>query len=57
MKNLSKNKLDKQKTEKIKITPIVKIVKSLIGVIKLPEDYDYKKDYAEYLLKKYESLI
>jgi hypothetical protein len=53
MKNLSKNKLDKQKTEKIKITPIIK---SLSGVIKLPKDYDYKKDYAEYLLKKYNSL-
>lgn len=52
MKNLSK-KPDKQKIEKIKITPIVK---SLVGVIKLPKDFDYKKDYAEYLLKKYNSL-
>ena len=40
--------------DEFEITPLVK---SLIGVIKLPKDYDYKKDYVEYLLKKYESLI
>ena len=34
----------------IKITPLVK---SLSGVIELPSDYDYKKDYTEYLIKKY----
>jgi hypothetical protein len=32
------------------ITPLVK---SLSGVISLPEDYDYKKDRTEYLVKKY----
>jgi hypothetical protein len=42
-----------KKTIRIKITPIVK---SLGGVAKLPKDYDYKKDYTEYLFKKYNSL-
>jgi hypothetical protein len=32
------------------ITPLVK---SLSGIISLPEDYDYKKDRTEYLVKKY----
>jgi macrodomain Ter protein organizer (MatP/YcbG family) len=32
------------------ITPLVK---SLSGVISLPEDYDYKKDRTDYLVKKY----
>ena len=34
----------------IKITPLVK---SLSGVISLPEDYDHKKDYTDYLIQKY----
>jgi len=42
--------LTKKDKKKPKISPLVK---SLSGVIKLPEDYDYKKDYAEYLAKKY----
>ena len=33
-----------------KITPLVR---SLSGIIDLPNDYDHKKDYAEYLAKKY----
>ena len=33
-----------------KITPLVK---SLSGVISLPEDYDHKEDYTDYLIKKY----
>jgi hypothetical protein len=40
----------KPDSKKIKITPLVK---SLSGVIKLPVDYDYKKDYVDYLTKKY----
>jgi hypothetical protein len=35
---------------KIKITPLVK---SLSGVITLPDDYDFKKEYTEYLTGKY----
>lgn len=33
--------------------PITPLVKSLIGVIVLPADYDYKKDYGDYLARKY----
>ncbi len=34
----------------IEITPLVK---SLSGVIKVPEDFDYKKERTDYLVKKY----
>jgi hypothetical protein len=34
----------------IKITPLVK---SLSGVVSLPEDLDYKNDYREFLQRKY----
>jgi hypothetical protein len=37
-------------SRKIEITPLVK---SLSGVITLPDDYDYKKDYTDYLTRKY----
>jgi hypothetical protein len=40
----------KPDSKKIKITPLVK---SLSGLIKLPVDYDYKKDYTDYLTKNY----
>ncbi|NBG65496.1 DUF6364 family protein [Acidiluteibacter ferrifornacis] len=36
--------------EKSSITPLVE---SLSGVIDLPNDFDYKKDYRDYLEKKY----
>jgi hypothetical protein len=29
------------------------VVKSLLGCISLPEDFDYKKEVSEYLAKKY----
>lgn len=35
----------------IEITPLVK---SIIGVASLPEDYDFRSDYADYLSKKYQ---
>ena len=38
----------KEKTESI--TPLVK---SLSGIIKLPEDFDPKKGYADFLINKY----
>ena len=38
------------KNEKEKITPLVK---SLSGIIDLPKDFDHKKNYADYLVKKY----
>jgi len=40
----------KNETDDIEITPLVK---SLSGVIKLPEDFDYKKERTDYLIKKY----
>ena len=36
--------------QKEKITPLVK---SLSGIIKLPNDYDHQKDYSDYLINKY----
>lgn len=37
----------------IKQTRTSKLVKELKGVISVPKNYDRKKDYAEYLFKKY----
>ncbi|MCK4919589.1 MAG: hypothetical protein KAS71_01000 [Bacteroidales bacterium] len=39
----------KRKSE-IKITPLVE---SLSGVIQIPEDFDYKSEYGDYLNEKY----
>jgi hypothetical protein len=41
-----------QKEEKKNIT-ITPLVESLSGVINIPNDFDYKKEYSEYLEKKY----
>jgi len=40
----------KDKKGKIFITPLVE---SLSGVIDLPADFDYKKEYRDYLDEKY----
>ena len=40
----------KPDSDDIEITPLVK---SLSGVISLPEDSDYKKDRTDYLIRKY----
>jgi len=40
----------KNEPDDIEITPLVK---SLSGVIKVPEDFDYKKERTDYLVKKY----
>lgn len=42
--------LTKNESDDIEITPLVK---SLSGVIKLADDYDYKKDRIEFLIRKY----
>ena len=42
--------LTKQKSIDIEITPLVE---SLSGVVQLPDDYDYKKEYTDYLIEKY----
>lgn len=40
----------KSKSNDIEITPLVE---SLSGIIKLPKDFDYKKEYSDYLTEKY----
>ena len=45
--SLTKEKNDESKNS---ITPLVE---SLSGVINLPSDFDYKKEYSDYILKKY----
>ena len=45
--SITKQKEDEKKTS---ITPLVK---SLSGVIDLPADFDYKKEYRDYLEEKY----
>ncbi len=37
--------------EEAEITPLIE---SLSGVIDLPEDFDYKKEYRDYLTEKYQ---
>jgi hypothetical protein len=39
-----------KKSKDIEITPLVK---SLSGVVKLSADYDFKKDYSDYLSDKH----
>lgn len=39
-----------KKEDEIEISPLVK---SMQGIIKLPKDFDYKKDKEERLVKKY----
>lgn len=41
----------KEEGQKISITPLVE---SLIGVMTLPADFDYKKEYRDYLAEKYQ---
>jgi hypothetical protein len=43
--------ITKDKDQKTAITPFVE---SLSGVIRLPEDFDYKKAKQEYLAEKYQ---
>ena len=42
--------LTNKKNKDIEITPLVE---SLIGVITLDEDFDYKDGYSDYLMEKY----
>ncbi|OQX73229.1 MAG: hypothetical protein B6D64_14115 [Bacteroidetes bacterium 4484_276] len=42
--------LTKQKSVDIETTPLVE---SLSGVIQLPDGYDYKNEYTDYLIEKY----
>ena len=42
--------ITKDEPDDLEVTPLVK---SLSGVIKLPDDFDYKKERADYLIRKY----
>lgn len=42
--------LIEKNSEEIAITPLVE---SLSGVVSIPDEFDYKNDYADYLLEKY----
>ncbi len=42
---------NKEDKDDIKTTPLVK---SLSGIIELPDDFDYKESRANYLLKKHQ---
>ena len=44
--------LTKEKREESK-TLITPLVESLSGVINVPLDYDYKKEYSDYIIEKY----
>ena len=45
--------LDSVTKEKEKEETITPLVESLSGVIELPADYDYKKEYGDYIINKY----
>ena len=42
--------LIENKPEEITITPLVE---SLSGLVNIPDEFDYKNDYTDYLLEKY----
>ena len=42
---------EKDTDEQVEITPLIK---SLSGIIDVPDDFDYKKEYREYIEKKYQ---
>ncbi len=42
---------EKSAAHEIEITPLIE---SLSGVIDLPDDFDYKKEYRDYLTEKYQ---
>lgn len=44
--------LTKEKKDENKIT-ITPLVESLSGVINMPLDLDYKKEYSDYIIEKY----
>ncbi len=48
LESITRQKVDEKK---ISITPLVE---SLSGVIDLPSDFDYKKDYRDFLEEKYQ---
>ena len=53
LSDLIENYLQKLTSDKKSKNTITPLVKSLSGIISLPEDYDDKKDYTDYLTNKY----
>ncbi len=53
LSDLIENYLHNLTNDKKSKNTISPLVKSLSGVINLPNDYDDKKDYTEYLTNKY----
>lgn len=53
LSDLIENYLQKLTSDKKSNNTITPLVKSLSGIISLPEDYDDKKDYTDYLTNKY----
>lgn len=45
--------ITKQSSTENKTAAITPLVESLSGVIDLPQDFDYKKEYREYLAEKH----
>ncbi len=50
IENYLQNITENTSKKKPEITPVVK---SLSGIIKLPKNYDAKKEYTDFLTKKY----
>lgn len=44
------NSVTRQKSEDIEITPLIE---SLSGIIELPENYNYRKEYSDHISEKY----
>lgn len=40
----------KKEEQEIELTPLVK---ELSGIIQLPDDFDFRSEYADYLIEKY----
>jgi len=53
LSDLIENYLQKLTNDKKSNKTITPLVKSLSGVIKLPDNYNEKEDYTDYLTKKY----
>ncbi|WP_423148792.1 DUF6364 family protein [Rubrolithibacter danxiaensis] len=53
LSKLVESYLDKVTSNQFPEEEISPLVKDLSGVIKLPQDKNYKKEYSEYLSKKY----
>jgi uncharacterized membrane protein YgaE (UPF0421/DUF939 family) len=51
VENYFKSLVGKEHNRKDKYSPLVK---ELSGIIKLDQDYDFREDYTDYLIEKYQ---